>query len=87
VTTTVSLNFLLKITAQFDDLAKRYSEELAEKRVLADVGLQDKNHDVSALCVSICSFMQSQGFSVFGGEFPAVFTSERKSLLFCDRFL
>ena len=73
MTTTVSLNLLLKITAQFDELAKRYSEEFAKKRVRADVEPQDKNQDVSAICVSICSFMQSQGFSVFGGEFPAGF--------------
>ena len=73
MTTTVSLKSLLEITAQFDDLAKRCSEELAEKRVRADVEPRDKNHDVSAICVSICSFMRSQGFSVFGGEFPAVF--------------
>ena len=72
MTTTVSLIFFLEITAQFDDLAKRYSEELAEKRVRADVQVEpqdDKNHDVSAICVSICSFMQSQGFSLHRGEF------------------
>ena len=68
MTTSASLNLLLEITAQFDDLAKRYSEELAEERVRAEVELQD-DHDVSATCVSICSFMQSQGFSVFRGEF------------------
>ena len=69
MTTTVSLNLLLEITAQFDDLAKRYSEELAEKRVRGEVEPQDdKNHDVSAICLSISSFMQSQGFSMFQGE-------------------
>ena len=73
MTTTISLNFLLEITAQFDDLAKRYSEELAEKRVRADVEPQDKDHDVSAICAGICSFMQRQGFSVFRGKLPAGF--------------
>jgi len=74
VTTTFLLNFLLEITAQFDDLAKRYSEELAEKKVRAGVEPQDdNNHDVSAICLSICSFMQSQGFSVFRDEFSCGF--------------
>ena len=71
MTTTVSLNFLLEITAHLDDLAKRYTEELAEGRVVqADVEPQDdKNHDVSAICLSITSFMQRQGFSVLRREF------------------
>ena len=77
----VSLNFLLEITAQFDDLAERYSAELAEERVGADVKPQDdENHDIPAMCVSICSFMQSQGFSVFRGEFSCGF--EMKEILY-----
>ena len=70
--TTVSLNLLLKITAQLDNLASRCSQELAEKRVRANVDPQDKNDDVPAICMGICSFMQSQGFSVFQGRSPAV---------------
>ena len=70
--TSPSLNLLLEITAQFDALAARCSKELIEKRVLSDVDLQDRNDDVPAICMNICSFMQSQGFSVFRGELPVV---------------
>jgi hypothetical protein len=88
VTTAISLNLLLEITAQFDDLAERYSEELlAERGVQADVKPQDdKNHDVSAICVSICSFIQRQGFSVSRGEFSCDFWM-KKILTFCVRLL
>ena len=64
----VLLNLLLEITAQFDDLALRCSQELAEKRIRA----QDKNDDIPAICMGICLFMQSQGFSLFRGGSPLV---------------
>ena len=64
--TTSSLNWLLEITAQFDDLAMKCSEELIEKKVQLEP--QDKNYDVPAICRGICSFMQSRGFSVLRGR-------------------
>ena len=70
MTSSFSLNLLFEITAHLDDLAKRYSEELAERRVQAGIEPRnDKNHDVSAICLSICSFMHRQGFSVLRCEF------------------
>lgn len=64
--TTASLNLLLEITAQFDDLATGCLKEL----VVKGIGLepQDKNYDISTICKGICSFMRSQGFSPFRGE-------------------
>lgn len=68
--TTASLNLVLEITAQFDDLATRCSEELVEKGLRLEP--QAKNDDVPAICIGICSFMQSQGFSTFRGKSPMV---------------
>jgi len=65
---TASLNLLLEITAQFDDLATRCSEQLIQKRVRLES--QEYNNDVPAICIGICTFMQSQGFSTFRGESP-----------------
>ena len=70
-----SLNLFLEITAQFDDLASRCSEDLAEKRVRANV---EQNDDIPAICMDICLFMQRQGFSMFLGGSPA--TCKRKEI-------
>jgi len=78
-----------RITAQFDDLATRCLEELIEKKVW--IRLEDNNVDISAICIGICSFMQSQGFSVFQGwdnnvmnNFPhAYLTSTKETIPIC----
>jgi uncharacterized protein YcbX len=72
ITTAMSLNLHLEITAQLDELASRCSEELAQKRVRANVEPQDNNDDIPAICMGICSFMKSQGFSMFRGKSLAV---------------
>ncbi|KAF8807836.1 hypothetical protein BYT27DRAFT_7139292 [Phlegmacium glaucopus] len=79
-----------RITAQFDDLATRCSEELIQNKVRLE--LQGGNDGVPAICRGICSFMKSQGFSTFPGpwdsnvmnNFPhAYLTTNKQTLPIC----